>query len=330
MARRSGLTFTLAMLLVLAGCAPRVVASGPADTVPHMTDDSFIAVDGARLPMRRWLPVDKPRAVIVAVHGFNDYGNAFAMPGPWFAERGIAAVAYDQRGFGAAPHHGLWAGATAMTGDLGAITAAVASQHPGIPLYLLGDSMGGAVVMTALAGKDPPATAGAILVAPAVWGRATMPVYQRAALWLAAHTVPWLTLSGRGLKRRASDNIEMLRALGRDPLIIKATRIDVLWGLTNLMDDALAAAPKLTAPALILYGRNDEIIPPEPVTRMLDSIPADARVRQQVTYYDSGWHMLLRDLGREAVWRDILSWIDAQDSPQPPQTIPAPAATGGS
>ena len=96
--------------------------------------------------------------------------------------------------------------------------------------------MGGAVIMAALTSNNPPMAEGAILVAPAVWGRVTMPFYQRWLLGLAARTLPWLKLSGKGLGIQASDNIEMLRTLGRDPLVIKETRIDTLWGLVNLMD----------------------------------------------------------------------------------------------
>src|SRR3546814_14828012 len=63
-----------------------------------------------------------------------------------------------------------------------------------------------------------------------------MPVHQRAALWLSARLFPSARLSGRGLGIQASDNIEMLRALGRDPLFIKETRVDAIHGVVNLMD----------------------------------------------------------------------------------------------
>ena len=55
----------------------------------------------------RTVPV---RAVILALHGFNDYSNAFEGPGEVWAGHGIATYAYDQRGFGAAPERGLWPG----------------------------------------------------------------------------------------------------------------------------------------------------------------------------------------------------------------------------
>jgi alpha-beta hydrolase superfamily lysophospholipase len=302
------------LLLGLGACAPTVESPGPVVTSPSLGSDAVVTPDGALLPLHAWLPEGKPRAVILALHGFNDYGNFFAAPGTWFAAQGIAAYAYDQRGFGAAPNPGLWPGSAALTADLTTAARLLAARYPGVPLYLLGDSMGGAVVMTAVTGNDPPPSEGVILTSPAVWARSTMPGYQRGALWLGAHTVPWMTVTGRGLNRQPSDNIPMLRALGRDPLVIKETRIDALWGLTNLMDAALAAAPKLPEPALILYGGNDQIIPEEPTDRMIASLPDDNAAsiasRRRVIRYPGAYHMLLRDLDGEAVWRDILAWID--------------------
>ena len=60
---------------------------------------------------------------------------------------------------------------------------------PGVPVFVLGESMGGAVAMTAFASDTPPRADGLILVAPAVWGRQTMPFSYRLALWTTAHTL---------------------------------------------------------------------------------------------------------------------------------------------
>ena len=73
--------------------------------------------------------------------------------------------------------------------------------------------------------------------------------------------MPGLTLTGRGLKIKPSDNIAMLRALSRDPLVIKETRVDTIYGLVDLMDAALASAPLLDVPLLVMYGAKDEIVP---------------------------------------------------------------------
>ena len=312
---------SLFMVFWLGACAPGIAPDGPGldlgDGGPGFEGDVLLTDDGYRLPMRRWAPAGAPRAVILALHGFNDYSNAFDAPGQYLAEQGILTVAYDQRGFGEAPHAGRWAGIDRMMED--AVTAArsLRAEYPGVPLYLLGDSMGGAVVLAALASDDPPPGEGAMLVAAAVWGRSTMPWYQRFALWLSSHTMPWAMVSGKGLDIQPSDNIEMLRALGRDPLVIKETRVEAVYGLVNLMDEALAAAPQISVPVLLLYGERDEIIPLEATLEFWRDLPPAARSQQRWAVYEDGWHMLLRDLQAQVVLDDIVQWMINADAPLP-------------
>ena len=278
-----------------------------------LTDDFVRAVDGTMLPLRVWYGDGPIKAVVLGLHGFNDYSKSFEHPAQAWTKVGIAVYAYDQRGFGAAPHHGLWPGSKAMTGDLLAVSRLLRDRHPGLPLYVVGESMGAAVILAAYGNGDRPEADGVVLSAPAVWSRDHMPFYQRWALWLGVRTFPWMKLTGQGLEIRASDNDDMLRALNRDPLVIKATRIDVLHGLTNLMDHALAAAPKMDARALILYGREEQLIPESARKALLALLPQNRRWRY--AEYDSGFHMLLRDLNADLVLRDIAAWAVEPNAP---------------
>lgn len=241
--------------------APAAMPGAVPEIEPEL--GSVRSVDGYRLPLRHWPADGPPHAVVIGLHGFNDYSKAFAAPAAWFARHGIATYAYDQRGFGATADAGYWAGTEALVADLHAVVAAVRARHPGVPVTLLGESMGGAVIMVAMAGERPPPVAGIVLSAPAVWGWSTLPAIPRGALWLGAYTMPWnLLVPPRNLRIRASDNIEMLRALGRDPLVIKRTRIDAVYGLTDLMEAAWANAGRICGPTLLLYGANDQLIRP--------------------------------------------------------------------
>jgi alpha-beta hydrolase superfamily lysophospholipase len=310
----------LAAALLVSGCAPTLQRMGSAQTDPHFTDGAYVAADGTALPLRRWLPQGPPRAVIVALHGFNDYSKAFDKPGQYWAARQIATFAYDQRGFGRAQPRGIWASSETLTADALGAAAAARAQFPGVPVYLLGESMGGAVLMAALAAHaaptaQPDGLAGAILVAPAVWARDTMPVYQRVALWVTSYTVPWLAVRPPpGLKIRASDNIEMLRAMGRDPLVIHDTRIDALHGLTDLMDSAMSSAARFQMRSLVLFGAHEEVIPKKPLQQVLAELP---RTGPRTALYPNGFHMLLRDLGAEVVLADIASWVTDPGAPLP-------------
>ena len=175
------------------------------------------------------------------------------------------------------------------------------------PLYVLGESMGGAVAILAAADHRPLDVDGLILTAPAVWGGRHMNAFYRLTLWLTSTIAPGWTLRPRGLDIWPSDNIEMLRAYSADPLVIKVTRTDAIAGLVDLMDKALAAAPELDQEILLLAGDKDQIVP----TGAIDDFASrlDPTNMTSIRYPD-GFHMLLRDLQRANVYADIDAWID--------------------
>ena len=193
-----------------------------------------------------------------------------------------------------------------MVADAITILQLIHQRYPELPLYLLGESMGGAVALQAQ--PDNTIVAGTILVAPAVWSRNNMPWYQRLALWFASHTLPTKKLTGEGLDIRPTDNIKMLRAWAADPKVIKATRVDVLYGVSNLMDKAVAAIPSVHSPVLLLYGEHDDVIPRQPICNLVTRLKQQ-RKNFNTRLYPHGYHMLTRDLKAEQVLKDISQWI---------------------
>jgi alpha-beta hydrolase superfamily lysophospholipase len=304
----------IVLILALGSCAPRYLTPGPAVMTPTLLPGSLIARDGTALALTVW-PAKEEKAIILALHGFNDYGEAFAIPAKSFTENGISVYAIDQRGFGETPRWMRWPGDQAFLDDLSDAVIALRAQHPETPLYLMGESMGGAVAL-AWAGKSGAGGEGVdglILVAPAVWGWHAMNPFYKSALWIMARIAPSMTLSGAGLDIWPSDNIEMLRAFSRDPRVIKRTRVDTLYGLVNIMDEGYQAADKVKVRTLILYGKNDQIVPKTPVLHIVDTLGG----RASYAYYPKGYHMLLRDLNGGAVSGDIAAWIKDPHAPLP-------------
>jgi len=285
---------------------------GNGDVTPHFAPDVLVARDGARLPLHVWEAEGaKPQAVIIGLHGMSDYSNAFDGPGREWAKRGITTLAIDQRGFGRSDNPGRWAGSEAMRRDLGDFAVAAHARFPGVKIFALGESMGGAVLLTALASSEPPAIDGAILVSPAVWSRADMPMPYRVALFLVAHLMPQIILTNSAASHvvtvMPSDNVPMLIALGRDPLFQKKTRADTLYGLVNLMDEARQAAGEIrhAPPILFLHGAKDQVIPPKSAAAAIAALDGHAEIRE----YPHGYHMLLRDLEGPQVQDDVASWV---------------------
>jgi alpha-beta hydrolase superfamily lysophospholipase len=241
---------------------------------------------------------------VVALHGFNDYSRAFEQAGPYFRSQRMAFYAYDQRGFGAHPQAGIWGHQSNLTRDALALVDLAARRHPNTRVYLLGESMGGAVAMAAAAERSQ-SVAGLILVSPAVWGGDVRLALYRSMLWAAAHTLPQWRLTGSDLNIQATNNIPLLERMSRDPLIIKSTRMDTLYGLVGMMDHAYEKVPAIRVPTLLLYGGNDQVIPRYSIEVAL------ARFSIPVTfaYYPESYHMMLRDLEGERVMADITRWI---------------------
>lgn len=279
---------------------------------PTLTQDAFIAADGARLGLTVWR-AETPIAVIAAVHGMNDYANAFSLAAPAWAERGLMTYAYDQRGFGRSPAPGTWPGAPALKKDLHDFVAALRQAHPGTPVFVVGHSMGAAVVMAAH--RDRPLDVdGIVLAAPGVWGGAQMPILYRATLNLAASLAPRKTLTGESAGRQASDNIEFLRAMYEDPYVVKETRLDAVLGVVRMMGEGWDASDEISGDFLVVYGGKDGIIPAKKMKKAAARLTGDIDARA----YPQSWHLILADLERAAPVADIADWVSSRADRKPP------------
>ncbi len=290
------------LALALASC----VSFPPAPSAvvePRIEGERLIASDGASLGLSVWR-ADRPYAVVLAVHGMNDYAGHFRDIGKWLAEAGVTVYAYDQRGFGRSPEFGRWPGTPALIADLASAVSALRSEYPDAPLYVLGHSMGAAVALAAAA-KGPIDADGAILVSPGVWGGSRMPLPYRISLNIAAGLVPGKTLTGERTGRQSTDNIAVLKEMMADPYVIKPTRLDAIVGVVRLMGRGWDATNEAGGRVLVLYGEKDEIVPPKTIRKAASRLCGDV----ETISYSEGWHLLLRDLQAETVWRDIAEWM---------------------
>jgi alpha-beta hydrolase superfamily lysophospholipase len=315
--------------LILAGCSapatPLNTPVAPDKITPAQilsaTPMRFVLPGGDSLAARVW-STPAPRHIVLGVHGFNDYSKAFEPLAQHLAgELGATVYAYDQRGFGSNPEPGVWPGSDALLADLRYIVVQLRQRHPGLPLTVMGESMGGALVWVA-AGESPGLAADQIVLkAPAVWGAQSMPWYQRLSLqWMNA-IAPDMTFTGRGVQSLGitpTNDIEVSRELGRDPLFIKATRVSSLAGVTALMGRAQSLNTQPPQRSLVLYGLRDRIIPPSPVcdwlTHLIAAEPPGAA--PDFVVYPEGWHLLTRQLQTREVMQDLHHWLQQSALPR--------------
>lgn len=304
MAARHGcpaLLLTALLTALLSACE----AGGGLTPPPELPkiESGLIAADGTHLAASRW-EAQEPTAIVLALHGYGDHADStFALAGARWASSGLTTIAFDQRGFGRNPSRSYWPGAEALISDLRAVSGQVRRQWPCLPLAVLGHSMGGGVVL----GAAPDLAAdGLILAAPAIWGGTQLNPFHRLAAWTAASIAPEKRFTGRGVVRiQASDNIEMLGALARDPLYLRPPSAREIWGLVRVTDKAEAAAVEVATPALLLLGEKDQILPERSVRRVFERLTGP----RTVIAYPDGWHLLFRDLQAERVWTDVANWV---------------------
>ena len=323
-----------ARLLIFAACAllaacvptvqqalrPPAAYQGPRfDEAAHR----FYSFDGAPLGLTVWKPPagQAVSAVIIGLHGMNDYAETFYLAGPWWAQQGIATYAYDARGQGRSPDRGVWGGTRLMTEDVRTAVALARREHPGAVIAVVGESMGAATAIAAFASDDPPAADRLVLLSPAVWGWSTLPTAYAATLWVGAHTFPYRPVTApRGVQRKivSTDNNDALRKMSRDPNMIWGTRIDAVYGLVRLMERASDGAGRLTVPTAFLYGARDQIIPRASALKAARALPPAART----AIYPQGYHLLLRDRQAENVWKDVAAFVGDPNAAFPSGAAP--------
>ncbi|KXJ58850.1 MAG: alpha/beta hydrolase [Thalassospira sp. Nap_22] len=293
---------------LVSACAPTVRPAGPPVAQIVLGPDVFVAADGTALPLQSWGDLEDPDVVILGLHGMGDYANALMELGEQVGPKGIAIYAYDQRGFGRTSTRPFWAGTASLVNDASDALTLLRARYPDTPIYLLGNSMGGAVAIITASTRGH-LMDGLVLVAPAVWNRNMMPWYQTAPLSILSHSLPWLPLTGRGLDIWPSDNIEMLRRLSRDPHMMSSVRVDLLTGVADIMDLARVRAGDISVPTLLLSGMQDQVIPPKAVAALDDELSSLGLPAYHRCLYRAGYHMLLRDLNGPVVIEDIQRWV---------------------
>ncbi|GBR30082.1 lysophospholipase [Kozakia baliensis NRIC 0488] len=260
--------------------------------------------DGAAIPIRIWPAQGETRAVVLALHGYGDSRDAWEIPAPILAEKGIAVYAPDQRGFGQAPRRGGWSSTKRMVQDAAEEIAWLHRRCPNTPLYIMGESMGGAVALLLDEMHSPIPVAGTILVAPAIW---RFDPGSRLALSALDAVAPNWTFTAADVpgEHVATDNLAALRRLYFDPLTLRESKLHPLRGLVELMAEAREQAAHARTPLLVLYGDRDQFIEAGPMANFWRALPQDARR----DLLHGGHHMLLRDRFGGRATQDIASWV---------------------
>jgi acylglycerol lipase len=263
-----------------------------------------------------WLPPAAARAVVVLVHGFGEHSGRYARVGSRLAGAGFAVYAADHRG------HGRTDGRRAnlermplVIDDLSGFVRFATERHPGLPVFMIGHSLGGLIALQYATGPDR-GLHGLVLSGPAVEVTVGSAVLRRLARVLSA-VVPNLGVAALDVDDISRDP-EVVRAYRQDPLVHHG-KIPARTGAEVLATtQALPARlPRLTVPLLLLHGGEDRICAPSGSTTVHAGVSSADRT---LHHYPGLYHEVFNEPERDRVLDDLVSWLAAHLPAAPPAT----------
>jgi alpha-beta hydrolase superfamily lysophospholipase len=241
----------------------------------------------------------------LVVHGFGEHCGRYEHLGAWFAARACAVHAYDHIG------HGGSSGPRCHVrrfddylDDLENVFARVREEHPGVPTFLVGHSMGGLIVAAFLRERDP-AVAGAILSGAALALPEGTSRLRLALARVLRVVAPRANLASPVDPAGLCTDPEVVEAYLKDPLVHHDRMTASLAAeLLSAIQRTEGRGADVNVPALVLHGALD------PMCRVEGSEAFARELREgQLKTYPGMLHEIFNEPGHEAIFQDALEWI---------------------
>ncbi len=294
--------------------------------------------DGTTLATNSWIPDGPAKAIVVVAHGMAEHSARYARFGSVLAEAGYAVYAHDHRGHGQTAgsldkvgYIGDHGGLGLLVDDLGEVVDRARTEHPGIPVFVLGHSMGTFVVRSYIAehGAD---LAGAMLSGtggdPGLLGKVGRALaFAEAKIRGRRTPSPLMTKLTFGQFNAAfSPHRTEFDWLSRDPVEVDkyvddpycggvfavGFFQDLLGGLARVNDPKLVARIPPTLPIYLFSGEKDPVGGPVKGVEQVAAAFRAAGMRDvTVRFYTGGRHESFNETNRDEVYADVVAWLDA-------------------
>jgi len=301
------------------------------------TTTTVTASDGTGLHTHRWLPEGPPRAVVQVAHGMAEHSARYARLAEALTAAGFAVYASDHRGHGStasAADHGYFAdhdGWDTVVADLRAVTDFAREENPGLPVFLVGASMGSFISRSYVI-ENSRDLAGLVLVGtsgdPGLLGRGGLLLARaEARVRGRRHVAPMLDSLSFGKFNAAfkpnrtdfdwlsRDEAEVDKYVA-DPLCGRTFTagffVDMVGGLLKVNDRRQVARVRRDLPVLIVSGGRCQVGAegegPREVTEQYESA---GLVDVTCRLYPEARHELFNETNRDEVTADVVQWLDA-------------------
>jgi alpha-beta hydrolase superfamily lysophospholipase len=269
---------------------------------------TFAGAGGLSLFRQTWRPSGASRAALINIHGLGDHSGLYPTVVEHFTGRGFTVHAMDLRGNGRSDGQRAYVERwEEYREDLACFVALVREEEADRPVFLLGNSLGGLIVLD-YAIHHPVGLRGIIAASPPL-GRLGVPVALLALGRVLSRLWPRFSM------RTGMD----LSGLARDPAVAQTVLADPLFhrvGTARLSTEVMAAiarvqaaAPRFPLPLLVLHGSSDRMVPPEGSREFVARVGHPDR---ELREYAGAYHVLFADVDRERVLADVEQWVEAR------------------
>lgn len=274
------------------------------DIRTHIT--TFPANKGVTLRGLSWSPAGQQRASIVLVHGYAEHGRRYDELARYLCGHGFVVHTYDQRGAGRSDgKRGHIRRFTRLVEDLEKVVATIPDD--GLPRFIMGHSLGGAVVLAYLLRNQSAEFSGVALSSPAL--RIVTPFPDPVARLVSRVAplvpfIPTLPLDRNGLSR---DQAVVDEAAGDEGNYHGRTSLGTAGQMISAGPRILERAQAITLPTLIFTGTADPIVHPRGSFELYARIGASDKT---LAIYEGLYHETFREPEKAIVMDGLLLWLE--------------------
>ncbi|XP_030062052.1 monoglyceride lipase [Microcaecilia unicolor] len=272
--------------------------------LPHITN-----ADGQHLFCRYWKPHSSPRALAFVAHGAGEHCGRYDELAQMLTGLKFFVFAHDHVG------HGQSEGERMVVSDFQVFIRdslqhidLMKQEHPGLPIFIFGHSMGGAISILTVS-ERPSDFAGLVLISPLVLPNPqTATSFKVFAAKVLNHLLPNFSV-GSIDPNTISRNKREVEAYITDPLVYHGG-MKVCFGMQLLNASARVgkALPDISLPVLLLHGTDDRLCDIKGSYHMMETVPSQEKI---LKVYDKAYHVLHKELPEvsNAVFREIETWL---------------------
>jgi acylglycerol lipase len=270
-----------------------------------VTEGRLPSAAGTEIFWRGWI-AEEPTGILLVSHGLGEHSGRYANLAELLVEDGWAVYAPDHVGHGLSGgrrvdgDHGNW------VPDLDLLRLHAQARHPGLPVFLLGHSMGGHIAL-AYAEAHPEPLAGLVLSAPAL-SNSVVPQALVPVLTAVSRVLPAVRPTGIDANHISKDPA-VVAAYNADPLVYHGNPTLRLGSrMFAAMDRLMAGAGALRMPVLLQHGLQDKLTDPAATRRLAELLGSDDVTLE---LYEGLWHEIYNEPERDRPIADLRAWLAA-------------------